>query len=503
MAFRLTPGYTEKLYRENHTAQQFLVFAVEAAKKLELDIQFLSQTGFVAFTNKGLMKWNAKITFKLENDYALITSESVGAELYSWGRNKKMVNTFYDEFVSQKYALNTTDTDALYLQLQPSMVQPEDDLLNEPPQSFPDKTKDFLSFFIPHKDFFVTPILIDLNILIYVAMVCSGVNFFLPDNESLLSWGANFRSVTMDGEWWRLLTCCFVHIGILHLLMNMYALLYIGLLLEPIIGKFKFAVTYLLTGILASVASFWWHDVTISAGASGAIFGLYGIFFALLLTNIIEKTARKALLSSIVIFILFNLINGINGNIDNAAHIGGLISGIIIGFACYPSLAKPELRTRNYLINTAVVLLSVIVSVLLIKSTPNTIAEFDKLMKEFGQKEQTAIHIFTVPEDTPDSTFLRIIQQETLPNWFECKKIVSQMKAIDPISDALLDRALLLDKYCDYRIKLFKAIEYAIEHGVEINEGEVATYNANIELLMRKMQGEEVDEKAFKEIMQQ
>ena len=118
--------------------------------------------------------------------------------------------------------------------------------------------------------------------------------------------------------------------------------LYIGLLLEPRLGTIRFLGAYILTGIAASITSLWWHDLTISAGASGAIFGMYGVFLAMLTTNLIEKSARKALLTSIGVFVFYNLVNGMKGGIDNAAHIGGLVSGLLTGYAFYPSLKRPE-----------------------------------------------------------------------------------------------------------------------------------------------------------------
>jgi rhomboid protease GluP len=171
-------------------------------------------------------------------------------------------------------------------------------------------------------------------------MLISGVHILLPENQDLLNWGANFRPMTLEGQWWRLFTACFLHIGILHLLLNMYALLYVGLLLEPYLGKTRFLAAYLISGIAASMTSLWWHDFTISAGASGAIFGMYGVFLALLTTNLLDKSVKKALLTSIAVFVGYNILNGLqpNSGIDNAAHIGGLISGLIIGYAFVPSL---------------------------------------------------------------------------------------------------------------------------------------------------------------------
>ena len=124
----------------------------------------------------------------------------------------------------------------------------------------------------------------------------------------------------------------------MHLVANIYGLLFVGIFLEPRIGKVKFAVIYIITGILASISSLWWHDSTVSVGASGAIFGLYGLFLALLLTKVYTKEFSKALLLGTLIFIGFNLIMGLTGGIDNAAHIGGLVSGFVIGIFISPQL---------------------------------------------------------------------------------------------------------------------------------------------------------------------
>lgn len=191
--------------------------------------------------------------------------------------------------------------------------------------------KAFLSIFIPKEGFFVTSIILDLNILVFLLMVFAGLGFISFHGQDLLDWGANFKPLTTDGEWWRLLTSTFLHGGFMHLGANMYGLLYVGIFLEPRIGKTKFAVIYLVTGILASITSLWWHDATVSVGASGAIFGMYGLFLALMLTKVYPKEFSKALLVSTLIFVGFNLLYGLTGGIDNAAHIGGLASGFIIG----------------------------------------------------------------------------------------------------------------------------------------------------------------------------
>jgi len=204
-----------------------------------------------------------------------------------------------------------------------------------------DDAKEALQFFLPREGFFITPIIIDLNILIYVIMVFSGLGFISFKAADLLTWGANYKPITTNGEWWRLLTSTFLHGGLMHLLANMYGLLFVGLFLEPKLGKIKYAVIYLTTGILASISSLYFHHATVSIGASGAIFGLYGVFLALLLTKVFPKDFSKAFLVSILIFVGYNLLMGFAGaGIDNAAHIGGLASGFVIGLILYPQIKR-------------------------------------------------------------------------------------------------------------------------------------------------------------------
>jgi membrane associated rhomboid family serine protease len=98
------------------------------------------------------------------------------------------------------------------------------------------------------------------------------------------------------------------------------------------------AAVYLITGIAASLTSLWWHPATVSIGASGAIFGLYGVFLALLTTKFFPPIFKKSFALSIVVFVGGNLLIGLSGGIDNAAHLGGLVSGLIAGYLLYPFL---------------------------------------------------------------------------------------------------------------------------------------------------------------------
>lgn len=192
--------------------------------------------------------------------------------------------------------------------------------------------KETFSYLIPTPDYYITPILINLNLLVFIIMVFSGFGFVSFKGRYLLEYGANYRPFVLEGQYWRLLTSVFMHGGMMHLFSNMVGLYIVGLFLEPVLGKVKYLIVYLITGILASLTSIWWHEATVSVGASGAIFGLYGLLLALLLLKVFPPQLSKAFLPFTLIFVGFNLIMGLMGGIDNAAHIGGLVSGFIIGY---------------------------------------------------------------------------------------------------------------------------------------------------------------------------
>lgn len=190
------------------------------------------------------------------------------------------------------------------------------------------------------KSYVVTPLLIYANTLVFVAMVLTGISPLQPTARSLFEWGGNLAPAVVTGQWWRLLTYIFLHGGALHLLMNTFALLYIGMFLEPLMGRIRFTGAYLLTGICAGLLSIAVHTDSVGVGASGAIFGMYGVFLSMLTTSHIQRTLRKTMLRSILFFVVYNLLAGLQGNTDNAAHIGGLLSGILIGYAYYPGISK-------------------------------------------------------------------------------------------------------------------------------------------------------------------
>ncbi len=181
---------------------------------------------------------------------------------------------------------------------------------------------------------FVTPTIIVLNVVVFVLMAASGAGL-MGDAADALRWGANYRPLTLGGEWWRLLTSAFVHFGIFHIAFNMWALASAGLLAERLFGNYVFSGIYLVSAILGSLASLIFHtQPVVSAGASGAIFGVFGalVGYAAVQKGSVPKSAWLPLWKSSTSCVLSNLVLGfcIPG-IDNAAHVGGLLAGLVGG----------------------------------------------------------------------------------------------------------------------------------------------------------------------------
>jgi rhomboid protease GluP len=198
-----------------------------------------------------------------------------------------------------------------------------------------DDLVDMFRYLIPAGGHFATSIILDINILVYLLMVFSGINPVSANGYELLQWGANRRAEVLGGEWWRLFTSMFVHGGFMHLFLNIYGLVLGGMFVEPAFGRKGYFIIYVLSGLSGSLVSIWWYHNTISAGASGAIFGLYGAILGLLMTNAFPKEQKRGIFIMIGIYVAINLLWGLAGGIDNAAHIGGLISGALCGILIY------------------------------------------------------------------------------------------------------------------------------------------------------------------------
>jgi rhomboid protease GluP len=482
MAFGLTPRYASELALENISVNDFLVIAVDAAEKMNWNVSHVSEKGFTAYGKISGKSAGEEIDISIDNGVVYIESKCIGNQMFDWNVNKKNVEGFINCFNECLSATSNDELTAKWQELQPALENSKEKIFQKEEVA----KGNFFDLFKPVKGYFVTPLLIDINILVFILMVIAGAGIMLPDNEILLTWGANFRPLTLNGEWWRLITNCFIHIGILHLLLNMYALLYIGLLLEPRLGSQRFLTAYLLTGIAASVNSLYWHELTISAGASGAIFGLYGVFLAMLTTNLIEKTARKALLASIGIFVFYNLANGLKSGIDNAAHIGGLICGLIIGYAYYPGLKKTVTKNFQYITIVVLIVFVLITSFVICLNISNDIGKYDDKMKIFSENEKKALQLYNATDGNTPADTLQSMVKEGIKYWNENIKIVNDIDKLDlPVQ--IHERNKIILDYCNLRLKSYELTQKAIRENTTDYNAQITEYTNSIKNDLEKL----------------
>lgn len=496
MDFGLFPGHTETLSLENLTSEQFLQIARETATKLGWSISQTSDMGFVANTKFSMGSWSEGVTIEITGGFALIKSKSSVDQMIEGDNNKENIADFITSFNEIKNTFSYQGVASKIPEIPRSSSTAGFVSYHQPSTPKEGKIKIFLSFFIPRQDYFITPILVCLNVAIFILMVLSGVNGFHPEVESLISWGANFRPLTLDGEWWRLITNNFIHIGFLHLFLNMYAFVYIGLILEPYLGRSRFAGAYLLTGISASITSLWWNDLSLSAGASGAIFGMYGVFFAMLTANLIKKPIRKKLFTSIGIFLGYNLLIGLGSNVVNAGHIGGLIIGLMVGYAYLPSLKRPDELNLKY-ITIGILAMAMFYSTSFaynkiqvesgIGVSPDIGKKYSEGMKKFEVMESMALEVYGLPKDTPKEKMLREIRLRGLYYWNENIILLNKLDKLDVNDRAHYQNKLLL-QYCDLRVKSYELWYKTVEEDTDIYKQEMERYDRQIEKVLLEIE---------------
>jgi rhomboid protease GluP len=199
---------------------------------------------------------------------------------------------------------------------------------------------------------FVTPLLIAANVVMFVVVTIYGNAILSPSPELLRRFGAAYGPLVTSGEWWRLGAATFLHFGLIHLAFNLFVLASVGALTERMFGHVSFLLLYLLAGVGGSVASVWVHPFSVGAGASGAIFGLYGALFAYLAwkRTSLPRDVVESLRNGAVAFVVYNILVGATRpGVDIAAHAGGLAAGALVGLALASPLASasPVMRSAT------------------------------------------------------------------------------------------------------------------------------------------------------------
>jgi membrane associated rhomboid family serine protease len=309
---------------------------------------------------------------------------------------------------------------------------------------------------------------IGLNLAVYVGMLLSGVPALNPSIPDLLRWGANLGSLTTSGQWWRLFTCTFLHIGIIHILFNMFVLWDIGRFMERLIGSAGWAVVYLLAGLAGSVASLWWNPQVVSAGASGAIFGLYGGLIGYLLAGSQEvpRDIAKGLQKNALIFLGYNLLWGLtHKGIDMAGHLGGLLGGLACGFAMANRLKAKGLEARPR-INLQILLAGLAIVSLAAASRP----QVRDLQQELARFSETEIQVQARfnqglqrarSGSLSNADFARLLDAEVIPPWHSARL---RLEGIPGLAGREVRLLTNVQRYAATREQAWVAYSEALRH---------------------------------------
>lgn len=411
-----------------------LAAAYGSMEKLQWIIKYGGENVLIGYTPG---KWNysgEEISIQAADCELTVTSKMVHDETFDlFGRNKTHVKTFLTAFNDVRCSSNDLQITAWQNEL--ALLKEQTKVIAEEEIKNAEELESIMK--LSTGNMYVTWGIIGINLLIFVAMLTTGVNVISPAAEDIINWGGNFGPYTNSGDWWRLISSVFVHIGIIHLLFNMYALFTIGVYLEPMLGKTRYIAAYLCTGVFASLTSLWWHETpVVSAGASGAIFGMYGVFLALLSTSLIPPHVRGKLLQSIGIFVGYNLLFGLKSGIDNAAHIGGLVSGFVIGYAYYLKLRRKEEESRIGYQPVIIIAATIVTAFFVLKGTETVIRKddsekFSKTMEHFAALEELALEAMQNSDTISKDTYMEQLTKTALNDWVHCVTLFEEAEKFE------------------------------------------------------------------------
>ena len=203
---------------------------------------------------------------------------------------------------------------------------------------------------------FVTHILVAINLAVFALMALVANGFCEPSMQTMVRWGAGFGPLTTHGQPWRLFTEMFLHFGVIHVGMNMYVLWQGGAIVERLFGNFAYLVIYIFSGLVGSFCSLYAHPLSVAAGASGAVFGIYGALLGFLVVQrgTVPPVLLKSLFNAAGLFVVFNIVFGLAvPGIDMFAHGGGVVGGFLLGMLLSRKLVRNANLLRTLVVTVA------------------------------------------------------------------------------------------------------------------------------------------------------
>lgn len=344
----------------------------------------------------------------------------------------------------------------------------------------------------------VTPLLVLANAAVWVVMVASGVHFFSPTIADLLGWGANYAPLTTSGEWWRLESATFIHIGLMHIAFNMYVLWDAGRLVERVVGNLSFLVMYVLSGLAGSLASTWWNPYVVSAGASGAVFGVFGCLLGVLVMRrgAVPRAAVAGIAKNAGLFVLYNVAFGLAvPGIDMAAHLGGLAGGFVCGLGLAPTfrVGAPD---RRFMRAAAVSLAGAAALYGAAMALPAGLPDLQSEIEELAVSEKKVLTAYSdlvsgaQSGRLTDSEFADGLENDVIPGWASAE---ARFRALDLSGAPEKQRTLHteLSRYLELRGRAWQLLRDAARGGDEAKMQAAAKLQAEAEAITQKLGGDD------------
>lgn len=498
------PQKNQAIILTNNSTETNLAISYQAFKLLDWTIKYAGDNVLVGYTNKKWYKNVQQITVSIEGNLLNITSKMIKGESFDlMGKNQKNINAFIGSFENAEKSV----TNDIITENKNDIAELRKSTLEQAEEEKKEAIELREAMNIGGSNLYATYAIMGINALVFILMVMNGAGLVDPNGLVHIKWGSNFAPLTLTGDWWRLVTNLFIHFGIIHLLANMYALYFIAIYLEPMLGKSRYVAAYLCTGVFGSLVSLWWHSTPVnSAGASGAIFGLYGLFFAFLTTDIIPAKVRQTLLKSIGIFILYNLVYGFKSGVDMSAHVGGIISGFLIGYLyIYNIRQEKQGKKLAWAIPVLVLVTAGCTVTYLQKNKMNSdmrnevmtelkesdykdVAKFNKDYNDFIELQNVALAPLKDSTATYNDALLGKLNTESKPAWQHAATIVETMKTYD-LPARLKNKIPIIDQYVSARQDEINIVEQIIRSNKPEDFTRLDSERQSINQIVEKLEG--------------
>jgi membrane associated rhomboid family serine protease len=282
----------------------------------------------------------------------------------------------------------------------------------------------------------ITPVLAVIYVAVFVRMLVAPGSF--ADPATILEWGGNFGPRTTSGEWWRIVAAMFVHVGPLHLVASLAGLVPAGIILERLVGRVAFLVTYFGAGLIAALISLTTAPLGINVGPSGAIFGIYGLLITAVAWGAIQRSVftiplmvLRDLAAPAALFILYNVFTDrLDGTAEAAAFVAGCLCGLAVAFRLTD--AKPAPRTLTAMAaSVAVFTLVFAVSLPAIADVRPELARTLEIEGRTAEAYGKQVARFRIGRTTTDA-LARFIDRDILPELTAQRERLKALEGVPP-----------------------------------------------------------------------